>query len=620
MHSNNVVSFQSSQGEVLRGLDFERCLTGMHSDGDIDLTIDLHEAQRFLELLDPGASEFTFLTFDDKKQKRQWMVQQYHSDLLSVAEELTDLNEAGAGVYVTVQRTDLLGRKQENIVGVRALYADFDDGLPDNLPLEPSIKIQSSDGKYQYYWFCHQLTEDDFKSAMSCLVEQYGADKSAKDLARVLRVPGFYHNKSDPFLVRIVGGSMCSYTRQAIIEAFPQGEKARREPPADSGGALKDALGFIPASEYEVWLNVGCALHHEYVGSTEGYTIWEEWSAKAPEKFSAEVCKEKWESFSTSRQNPITLGTVFHYARNHGWNGSPDRLVWPDVMRGGTPSQRSQKNILFALQHLGIRLSFDQFAGRYFVEGLGPSKREMDDSAARSLWLLVDDLGLKCRKEYFLDVVCDVAEKNARHAVREYLDSQEWDGTPRLDRLLVDYCGAEDTKFNRIVGRKVLVAAARRVRKPGIKFDNVLVLEGSQGAGKSSFARILAGDDWFTDCVRLGDDPKLIAEQTRGAWIVELAELVGIKKKEVEPVKSMLSRQSDIARMAYHRTTSNFPRQFIFIGTTNSDEYLIDSSGNRRFWPVKVERIDLVGLARDRNQLWAEASYYEENGESIELP
>lgn len=129
-----------------------------------------------------------------------------------------------------------------------------------------------------------------------------------------------------------------------------------------------------------------------------------------------------------------------------------------------------------------------------------------------------------------------------------------------------------------------------------------------------------AGDDWFTDGVRLGDEARVMAEQTQGRWIVELPELVGLKKRDVESVKSMLSRQTDTARMSYDRSVSNFPRQFVFIGTTNSSEYLMDETGNRRFWPVKVSDIDLEGLRRDRDQIWAEAVQLEARGESIELP
>ena len=134
--------------------------------------------------------------------------------------------------------------------------------------------------------------------------------------------------------------------------------------------------------------------------------------------------------------------------------------------------------------------------------------------------------------------------------MREYLDGLKWDGEQRLDTWLMAFAGAEDSILTRAIGAKVLLAAVRRVRKPGCKFDQCLVLEGPQGAGKSSLVRILAGEDRFTDCLHIGAEAKVIIEQTAGSWLVEMAELSGIRRGEVEPIKAMISRQVDRARAA----------------------------------------------------------------------
>src|SRR5262245_16675409 len=170
------------------------------------------------------------------------------------------------------------------------------------------------------------------------------------------------------------------------------------------------------------------------------------------------------------------------------------------------------------------------------------------------------------------------------------------------------------------MGRKALIAGVRRIRKPGCKFDTALVFEGKQGTSKSKLVRILASEPWFSDNLPVGADAKLIIEQTAGVWIVELAELSGMRRSEVEAVKTMLSRQSDRARPSYGRHAVDRHRQFIFIGTINETRYLKDTTGNRRFWPVKTGELDYIGLARDRDQLWAEAAYWEEKGEPLELP
>ena len=141
----------------------------------------------------------------------------------------------------------------------------------------------------------------------------------------------------------------------------------------------------------------------------------------------------------------------------------------------------------------------------------------------------------------------------------------------------------------------------------------MLVLEGKQGTGKSSIASILGGD-WFTDSVKLGDDSKIMIEQTSGKWIVEIPELSGMTNREIEHIKAQISRQSDRARLAYGQFTIEAPRQFILIGTTNDDRYLKDRTGNRKFMPVKVGAIDLEALKAERDQLWAEAYWRYQQG------
>ena len=154
-----------------------------------------------------------------------------------------------------------------------------------------------------------------------------------------------------------------------------------------------------------------------------------------------------------------------------------------------------------------------------------------------------------------------------------------------------------------------LIAAVRRVRTPGCKFDELLVLESPQGLLKSSALRVLSVEEsWFSDDLPLNSDGKRAIESLAGRWIVEAAELNGLRRSDIEHLKSFLSRQVDRARMSYDRLVTAAPRQCVFIGTTNSTTYLRDGTGNRRFWPVRVGRFDIEALRRDRDQLWAEAA------------
>ncbi len=208
------------------------------------------------------------------------------------------------------------------------------------------------------------------------------------------------------------------------------------------------------------------------------------------------------------------------------------------------------------------------------------------------------------------------------HPVKEYLATLTWDGIPRLDTLLIDYLGAEDTPYVREVTRKTLVAAVARIYRPGIKFDSILVLNGAQGMGKSTLFALL-GKEWFSDSLSISDmKDKTAPEKLQGYWILELSELNGIKKVDVEVVKSFITRTDDKYRQAYGTTVENHPRSCVIVGTTNSDGgFLRDITGNRRFWPVRVtgrgkyHPWDLTEV----DQVWAEAIEYFKNGEELFL-
>jgi len=219
-----------------------------------------------------------------------------------------------------------------------------------------------------------------------------------------------------------------------------------------------------------------------------------------------------------------------------------------------------------------------------------------------------------------------VVTKRSFHPVKEYLNSLEWDGTPRIDTLLIDYLGAKDRDYVRAVTRKTLIAAVARIFEPGVKFDTVLVLCGPQGIGKSTlFAKL--GKEWYSDSVSLVDmrnDSKTAPEKLQGRWILELSELAGIKKTEENTVKSFLSTTEDRYRAPFERRAQSHKRQCILVGTTNRyDGFLRDDTGNRRFWPVNVtkqRKYKAWNLSGDDvNQFWAEAVVAYKNREKLIL-
>ena len=214
-------------------------------------------------------------------------------------------------------------------------------------------------------------------------------------------------------------------------------------------------------------------------------------------------------------------------------------------------------------------------------------------------------------------------ERNKFHPVVDYLQSLKWDSKKRVDTLLIDYFGADDNIYTRAAIRKTLCAAVARVMNPGVKFDTVLILVGPQGSYKSTFVRTL-GKSWYSDSF-LSVQGKESFEQLQGAWLIEIAELSGLKKAEVETIKHYVSKCDDSFRPAYARVSETFKRQCVFFGTTNNKDFLRDPTGNRRFLPidVNVNRVtksvanDLT--AEEVDQIWAEAVQLYNEGETLYL-
>jgi len=296
----------------------------------------------------------------------------------------------------------------------------------------------------------------------------------------------------------------------------------------------------------------------------------------------------------------------------------PIRPPWASQLRldlAGVP-ERNEANVLTALGNdpafAGV-LVFDEFRCEVLLRRRLPW--DGGDSPLPRPWTDADDV--RCaewlqRHEINVPpvVVSRCANAIAReirvHPVRDYLSNLVWDESPRLEQWTVACLGAADTPLNRTFGSLWMISAVVRIMQPGCKVDHMLILEGPQGAKKSSALKVLAGEQWFTDeLAEIGS--KDAAQQMRGVWVIEIAELDAIGRAEVSRIKAFLTRTVDRYRPPYERYVIDVPRQCVFAGSVNPDTYLRDETGNRRFWPVRCGSIDLDALRRDRDQLWAEA-------------
>jgi predicted P-loop ATPase len=336
------------------------------------------------------------------------------------------------------------------------------------------------------------------------------------------------------------------------------------------------------------------------LGGHVGYLVWDPKDGKGPDDWVANVGPEKvLDAIAEVRFNAVT-----------DWQA---KLLCTDT---GKPKALIE-NAHIALEHApelaGVRL--DEFSGRI----VRPARLPWPGTSP--YWTDIDDIDLACwLQRHHVEVSIETAHsamkssaaQNSFHPVREYLESLQWDGEPRVDAWLTHYLGVEASNYVCAAGRCWLISAVARILQPGCKADAALLLIGPQGARKSTACRIL-GAPWFSD--NMPDlNHKDAQQHLKGHWILEMGELAALNRAELSTVRSWMSRSEDEYRPAYGRQPVYLPRQCVFIATSNEGEPLKDTTGNRRFWPVEVGLIDTDALAADRDQLWAEAVELFRNG------
>lgn len=453
-----------------------------------------------------------------------------------------------------------------------------------------------------------------------------------------------------------------------------------------------DLLSYDYINDYETWITLGQALHHQFGGSVKGFDLWMKYSQKSEkfdEKDIPEIKRTHWRSFGRYHSGAlITFRSIIEAVRQNTINDLRDSMDEVDeteesqkppltkksgsvavedevaedddllddytltskpvdwLTRLAVSENGSIKNNLHNIMMIvnnegrikGI-IKKNLFTGdTVFVDQPKPRKQKAGSNLPcvnlnTRLWkkpstlngtLITDshvtDLraileapvnqggySMKISPNDLHAAVDAVAEENAYHPVRDYLSGLTWDKKPRVEELFTKYLGAEDTEYTRTIARLWMTAAVTRMFEPAHKFDFAPILEGIQGAGKSTFAAVL-GRQWTASLDDDFGDRRRMVETMTGAWIIEIDELSAFKKSDVRAIKSFMSATKDKVRLAYGRRAIEAPRQCVFIGSTNDEEYLNDSTGGRRFWPVKcTQAINITDLQENIDQLWAEA-------------
>jgi hypothetical protein len=574
--------------------------------------------------------------------------QSFGPTVIERARAWIEARQGNANVYYSVNelKPSVLNRKavKQDVAQALHLHVDVDDQtalsrISEFVPKPTTVVF--SGGGYQAFWKLREPTRDmnRVERINAELARKLGGDK-CHNVDRIMRLPGTINVPNAkkrkagrvPTLAHVVDNET-DWSRTYALDDF---EDPGPEPPSDAmyapsvvePVAVDQLPANIPAATIEL-VKVGDDPAAP-IGSKDAHfpsrseVVWRVACELARVGCSADfiagilvnpthgisrsVLEKKKPNDYALRQAKQALSVV--------------SSSWPDITKEGRPRPTMQ-NAMVAMQRLELRFAHDRFRYRKTVEGalIHEYQGTLSDDACSALRsLIIDQFGIDVGKEATRDAAETLAISNPFHPIRNYLDGLQWDGSPRLDGWLSIYLGAEKSPLNSAIGRTVLIAAVRRVRSPGVKFDTILVMEGKQGVGKSSAVKILAGPENFSDQNILTLELKGQMELLEGIWIYELCELEGLSRAETTKVKAFASRSVDHGRPAYGRFKERRPRETVFIGTTNEDQYLRDATGNRRFWPVKVGKIDLDGLQRDRDQLFAEAAHWEEKGESLVLP
>lgn len=420
-------------------------------------------------------------------------------------------------------------------------------------------------------------------------------------------------------------------TTERASDATPGDDDAAERVDQTTVAELRSALYHLRADDRDRWVRMGMAL--KTLGEI-GRGLWLDWSATS-EKFDPADAARVWESF---KRDGLTHKAVFAAAKEQGWVNPkakvvridsrrqqrheappapeivrPPRGEWMDALivkcrDDGTDDILCRThNLILILDHADGwqgRIRYNEFSGSVTIDG-----KDMDDSSPIIVKADIERHWINDRvpKSDIVDALLVVANRHPYHPVRDYLEALEWDGIERIDSFLEDHFGCPRDEYHIAVARSLLISSVARIFKPGCKVDTMPILQSPQGYGKTKTWPALYGRDWCTEVsASLSDKDFYIG--LRGVWAADFSELDAFSRAETTQIKRIITAQSDSYRPPYGQARQTFPRQGVFVGGTNRDDWNTDPTGARRFLPIQVRcEIDTDAIAAARDQLWAEA-------------
>jgi putative DNA primase/helicase len=594
-------------------------------DGDFDL-IPIHRWDKVIDGRERGKSP----------RDNRWVVKEYEQ------KDVLDWIEKGGNVGVRLGEDDLIidiDPKHDDAKGESAGCLELLLELELGIDLSGAPAVETGSGGRHIY-----LKRDPAERPRGKL-KAFGGAIEFKRRGHQVLAAGSKHPSGNHYRWLRRGDPALAPTELIAALRRPDPTAGSSSSPVAIGSAqLARCLEQLDPTEfrgYDDWRNLMFAVHDACGGSPDGRDIFIRWSVGDPQYLDAAGSIEKfWDAIQNDRAEQRTARTLFWHVLQRGGGIPPGPAAddftvieedegcfqpkWQRDARGKIRAMITH-NIREAITVLGLDFKRNLFIDRIMIFEDGVGSEISDDTLAHVAMLISNTWGARWTGDPDLKKINTaikwIVKERTMHPVREYLESLDWDGTPRLDSWLIEAAGAEPTAYTRAVSRLFLVAAVARIYSPGIKFDAMIILEGRQGVGKSMLVRALGGK-WTLEGLpplRSPNDKDVISAML-GYWLVEIEELAAMRKADADTLKAFVSKQFDRVRLPYEANARTFPRQCILVGTTNDAAYLRDITGNRRFIPVTIGEVDFSKINRD--QLWAEAvlAFKSEPRDEITLP